>query len=395
MKIALVSPYDYSVPGGVNNHLSHLASEFTRLGHDARILVPSSEQVTDEHVINTSSAIIPVPFAGSIARISLSPRTYRRTKRILQEGRYDVLHLHEPLMPTLPLAILRHHDLVPQAICVGTFHSYRPVSRAYYYGAPIFRRFFKNLDGHIAVSETARQYHARYFPADYCVIPNGVDVELFGRPNLRPIEEFADGPLNILFVGRLEKRKGLAHLIDAFAAVQRDLPDTRLIVVGAYDNLEVLPFLFQARQLGLRDAHFVGRVNDEELARYYRTADVFCAPSIGMESFGMVLLEAMAAGAPIVASDIDGYRDVMDDGSQGVLVKPKDPGEMAAALISLLRDPARRREMGALGREKAQRYAWPVVATRVLEYYFAVRARVMAAFPGRTMRASLRLEKRL
>jgi len=184
-------------------------------------------------------------------------------------------------------------------------------------------------------------------------------------------------------------------LIDAFAAVQRDLPDTRLIVVGAYDNLEVLPFLFQARQLGLRDVHFVGRVNDEELARYYRTADVFCVPSIGMESFGMVLLEAMAAGVPIVASDIDGYRDVMDDGSQGVLVKPKDPGEMAAALISLLRDPARRRGMGALGREKAQRYAWPIVATRVLEYYFAVRARVMAAFPGRTMRASLRLEKRL
>jgi len=391
MKIALVSPYDYSVPGGVNNHLSHLANEFTRLGHDARILVPSSEQVTDERVINASSAIIPVPFAGSIARISLSPRTYRRTKRILQEGSYDVLHLHEPLMPTLPLAVLRHHDLVPQAICVGTFHSYRPVSRTYYYGAPIFRRFFKRLDGHIAVSETARQYHARYFPADYAVIPNGVDVELFGRPDARPVEEFADGRPNILFVGRLEKRKGLKTLLDALPRVRLDVPDARLIVAGAYDDLEMLPFLFHAQTLRLADVHFVGRVSDEELGRYYRTADVFCAPSTGMESFGLVLLEAMAAGAPIVASDIDGYRDVMDDGLQGVCVKPEDPGELAAALVSLLRDPARRREMGARGREKALRYAWPVIAARVLEYYYAVRERVMAASPGRATRASIQM----
>lgn len=394
MKIALVSPYDYSVPGGVNSHISHLAKEFSRLGHEARILVPSSEQVHDDHVINTSSAIITVPFAGSIARISLSPRTYRRTKRILQEGGYDVLHLHEPLTPTLPLAILRHHDLVPQAICVGTFHSYREVSRTYYYGAPIFRRFFKSLDGHIAVSEAARQYHWRYFPADYTVIPNGVDVEHFGCPHLRPIEAFADGRPNILFVGRLEKRKGLAILIDAFAAVQNEIPNARLIVAGAYDDLEKAPFALQARLRGL-DIEFVGRVTNEELARYYHTADVFCAPSTGMESFGIVLLEAMAAGKPIVASNIDGYCDVMDDGLQGVSVKPEDPAELAAALISLLGNPALRREMGAEGRKKAQRYAWPVVAACVLEYYAAVRERVMANSPWRAAYATRRPEKRL
>jgi phosphatidylinositol alpha-mannosyltransferase len=388
MKIALVSPYDYSVPGGVNNHISHLAGELTRLGHDAHILVPSSEQVADERVINASSAIISVPFAGSIARISLSPRTYRRTKRILQEGRYDVLHLHEPLMPTLPLAVLRHHDLVPQAICVGTFHSYRPVSRTYYYGAPIFRRFFKRLDGHIAVSETARQYHARYFPADYSVIPNGVDVEQFGYPSLRPIEEFADGRPNVLFVGRLEKRKGLAHLIEAFAQVQRDIPDARLIVVGAYDEIEKIPFALQAWHLGI-EIHFVGRVMDEELPRYYHTADVFCAPSTGMESFGLVLLEAMAAGVPIVASDIDGYRDVMDEGLQGIFVKPEAPADLAGALVSLLRDPARRHTMGAEGRAKAQRYSWRVVTARVLEYYASVRERVFASEPGRARRAQV------
>jgi len=395
MKIALVSPYDYSVPGGVNKHISHLVIEFTRLGHEACVLVPSSEQVADEHVINASSSIILVPFAGSIARISLSPRTYRRTKRILQEGGYDVLHLHEPLMPMLPLAVLRHHDLVPQAICVGTFHSYREVSRTYYYGAPIFRRFFKRLDGLIAVSHASKEYHMRYFPGEYTVIPNGVDVELFGRADLRPVEEFADGCPNILFVGRLERRKGLPYLIEAFARVKPEMPDARLIVVGAYDGLEKLPFLFQVRHLGLNDVHFIGRVTDRELARYYRTADVYCAPSTGMESFGMVLLEAMASGAPIVASDIEGYREVMEDGVQGVLVKPEQPEELAAAILSLLRDPARRRAMSASGREKAQRYAWPIIATHLLEFYLSVRERVLATSPQRAMRAGIQTLERV
>ena len=394
MKIALVSPYDYSVPGGVNKHINHLMREFTQLGHDVHILVPSSEQVADERVINASSSIIVVPFAGSIARISLSPRTYRRTKRTLQEGRYDVLHLHEPLMPMLPLAVLRHHDLVPQAICVGTFHSYREVSRAYYYGAPIFRRFFKRLDGQIAVSEVSKQYHARYFPAEYAVIPNGVDVELFGCPDLCPVEEFADGRLNILFVGRLEKRKGLPYLIEAFAEVKREVPESRLIVVGAYGDLDKVPFRLQVRHLGLSDVHFVGRVTDEDLARYYRIADVFCAPSTGMESFGLVLLEAMASGVPVVASDIEGYRGVMDDGVQGVLVKPEQAEDLAVALVSLLRDPQRRRAMSANGRKKAQQYAWPLVAARVLDFYTSVRERIFAASPSRARHAAIQRVER-
>jgi phosphatidylinositol alpha-mannosyltransferase len=388
MRIALVSPYDYSVPGGVNNHIGQLAREFNRLGHEARILVPNSEQVTDQNVINASSSVIPVPFAGSIARISLDPRVYRRTKRILQEGHYDVLHLHEPLTPALPLAVLRHHDLVPQAICVGTFHACRAVSRTYYYGKPILRRFFKRLDGHIVVSESALHYHSRYFPADYAVIPNGVDVERF-HPDVRPMEQFVDGRPNILFVGRLEKRKGLTHLLDAFVRVKHEMPEARLIIVGAYDDLEKIPFVLQSHYLGLSDVHFVGRVTDDELARYYGTADVFCAPSTGMESFGIVLLEAMASGVSMVASDIDGYRNVMDDGVQGVSVEPEQPEALAAALVSLLRDPARRRAMGRAGREKALRYAWSVVAARVLEYYACVRERVLKGEPERAQQMKL------
>jgi len=277
---------------------------------------------------------------------------------------------------------------VPQAICVGTFHACRPVSRAYYYGKPIFRRFFKRLDGHIVVSEAALHYHSRYFPADYVVIPNGVDIDRF-NPHVRPVEQFMDGRPNILFVGRLEKRKGLVHLLDAFVGVKRDIPEARLIVVGAYDDLEKIPFVLQTGYLGLNDVHFVGRVTDDELAQYYGTADVFCAPSTGMESFGIVLLEAMASGVPTVASDIDGYRDVMDDGVQGVLVEPERPEALAAALVSLLRDPARRRAMGVAGREKSLRYAWRVVAARVLEYYASVRERVLMGEPERARQMRL------
>ncbi len=380
MHIALVSPYDYGVSGGVNKHIGCLATAFTSMGHTARIIAPCSDKDSNgnHHLITASSHIVRVPFAGSVARISLSPRSYQRVKGILQAGNYDVLHLHEPLMPTLPLAVLRHRDLVPKAVCVGTFHAYREASQAYYYGRSIFTRFFKRLDSMIVVSEAARQYHMRYFQAEYAIIPNGVDVAHFADPAVRPVERFADGRPNILFVGRLEKRKGLPYLLEAFAHVRQAIPDARLLVVGAYDKLEKIPFVLQARQLGLSGVHFIGRVDELDLARYYRTATVFCAPSTGMESFGLILLEAMAAGAPIVCSDIDGYRGVVADGVDGWLVPPEDPAALAEALVALLNDPARRAAMSAAGSLKVHRYDWNVVAGQVLEHYQALRERLRA-----------------
>jgi phosphatidylinositol alpha-mannosyltransferase len=162
--------------------------------------------------------------------------------------------------------------------------------------------------------------------------------------------------------------------------------------VGAYDELEKLPFALQARHLRLNDIHFVGRVSEAELARYYRTADVFCAPSTGMESFGMVLLEAMASGVPIVASDIAGYHEVMDNGAQGILVEPEQPAALASALVTLLRDPQRRRAMSIAGLEKAQGFSWRVVAARVLDYYAAVRERIRAVSPERAARPSAQIK---
>ena len=372
MKIALVSPYDYPYPGGVVNHIFYLDREFQRLGHDVRIIAACSEDVGDvpRQVIKVSGSIAHVPFAGSVARITLSPRVYRRVKKILKQEQFDVIHLHEPMTPTLPLSVLRHVPLSPQSVVVGTFHAYRESNHpGYEYIKPIFERFFDRLDGRIAVSEVVRDFLIPYFPGDYRIIPNGIDVERFGDPALRPIERFDDGKLNILFVGRLDKRKGFKYLLQAFAQVKKAVPEARLMVVGAYDKEDKAPYVLYARQHRLRDVRFIGYVSEDDLPRYYRTCHVFCAPSTGFESFGIILLEAMAAGKPIVASNIAGYRSVLEDGEEGLLVQPEDEQGLAETLIRLLKDSALRGRMGHKGQAKATVYSWQKVAQQVLDYY--------------------------
>ncbi|HID64047.1 MAG TPA: glycosyltransferase family 1 protein [Anaerolineae bacterium] len=371
MKIALVSPYDYPYPGGVTKHISALYDCFRHLGHEVRIIAACSNEGGDvpDHVIKVSGFIAPVPFSGSVARISLAPSIYRRVKRLLRQEQFDVIHVHEPMTPALPLVVLRHCKVVPRAVIVGTFHAYRESSAGYNYGRAILQRFFKRLDGRIAVSEASRDYIAQYFPGDYVIIPNGIDVTRFSDPSLAPIERFGDGKLNILFVGRLEKRKGFRHLLAAFAQVKKAVPDVRLIVAGAYEKADREPFVLYARRHRLRDVRFIGFVPEEDLPRYYRTCDVFCAPSIGFESFGLVLLEAMAAGRPIVASDITGYRNVMRHGEEGLLVPPGNERALATALVSLLRDPALRQRMGEKGQARASAYSWDRVARRILDFY--------------------------
>jgi len=372
MKIAQVSPYDYLYPGGVVKHIFYLDREFRRLGHDVRIIAPCSDEVDEvpQQVIKVSGSIAEIPFAGSVARITLSPLVYRRVKKILEHEQFDVIHLHEPMTPTLPLSVLRHVPLSPQSVVVGTFHAYREDNHpGYEYIKPVLERFFSRLDGRIAVSEAVRDFLLHYFPADYRIIPNGIDVQRFNDPTLRPIEQFDDGKLNILFVGRLDKRKGFKYLLQAFARVKQDFPETRLIVVGAYSKEDKAPFVLYARRHRLRDVRFVGFVSEDDLPRYYRTCHVFCAPSIGFESFGIILLEAMAAGKPIVASNITGYRSVLQDGEEGVLVPPEDTQHLAEALIRLLEDPVLRERMGRKGQEKAARYSWQKVARQILDYY--------------------------
>lgn len=362
MKIALVSPYDWAVSGGVNNHIAHLAEQYLALGHQPHIVAPGVKQPADGICpVTIIGRPIPLRVSGSVARITLSLRTAGRVRDLLAEQRFDVVHVHEPFMPQLPIQFLRYST----AVNVGTWHAARESNFFYVYGRRLIKRWAAKLDGKIAVSQAAVRHVERYFPGYYNVIPNGVDVEHYGR-DVEPLPEFMDGKLNVLFVGRPEKRKGLRYLIRAFVGVQRVLPESRLIVVGAgrFDRYESA-----VRNARLHDVVFRSHVPFAELPRYHHSAHVFCAPNTGFESFGLVLLEAMAAGLPIVASNIDAFAAVVTHGVEGLLVRPEDPQALADAIIELLRDPDRRARMGARGRDRAQFYSWDRVSQQVLSYY--------------------------
>ncbi len=381
MRIALISPYDFPYPGGVTKHIANLAKSFRRRGHQVCIIAASSRDAGEvpHDVVQISSFVVPVRYNGSVARISFSPRLAQRVRTLLRRETFDVLHLHEPTTPTLPWIVLHQAQrLSPKTALIGTFHSYRErrgwkvvPSEPYRYARPIFSRVVNRLDGRITVSQVAHDYINGHFPGSYRVIPNGVDVALFGNPSLEPLPQFSTG-LNILFVGRLEPRKGLCYLIEAYARVKSALPEARLLVVGPYTAKDRAPYERDICQRRLRDVHFIGYVSDTELARYYRSSHVFCAPSTGFESFGMVLLEAMAAKTPIVASDIEGYRAVVNHQAEGLLTPSKDPVALAEALIYVLQRPDLRQTMGTHGQATASRYTWDQVADGVLDYYHDV-----------------------
>jgi len=368
MRIALVSPYDFPYPGGVTQHIHYLDKHFRELGHQVKIIAPCAGEDPEklpDNVVVTTTRVISIPFSGSKARIPYSPMVNWRVRKALHEEDFDIVHAHEPMTLPVPVMALTHS----RSINVGTFHAYRDRHLIYRYGKRVFQPFFDKLDAKIAVSEAAKDTVARYFGGEYVIIPNGIDADRFGSEYVRPLEQHAEGRPTILFVGRLEPRKGFRYLLQAFPYVKQEFPQARLIVVGAYRRKEMAGFLHYSRENHLTGIKFVGRVSDEELPRYYRTCDVFCAPSTGFESFGIVLLEAMAAGKPTVATNIPGYRDLLDDGKEGFLAEPKDERALAEALIRILKDPLMQRSMGESGRAKAQQYSWPQVTLRVLEVY--------------------------
>jgi phosphatidyl-myo-inositol alpha-mannosyltransferase len=365
MKIALVSPYDLSVPGGVNSHILPLAHQFRQAGHETRIIGPASDPASlpDPDGMIVIGRPFPVPASGSIARIALSLRLAGQVKKVLRNEQFDVVHVHEPLMPLLPIQFLRFSD----AVNVGTFHAAREGKhRLYSYTRRLLRRWYRKLDGKIAVSPPAAALVSRYFPGYYNIIPNGVDIEQFSRP-CDPIEQFVDGKRNILFLGRFEKRKGLSYLLRAFRAVKREMPNTRLIIGG--DGRSRPRYERYVREAGLEDVIFTGYIQPQDLARYQRTADIYCSPATGNESAGIVLLEAMAAGRAIVASNIEGYASVVTHGVEGLLVMPKNPEALSHAIVHLLADDAMRQHMGEMGQLRAESFSWQRVSQRVLSYY--------------------------
>lgn len=371
MKIGIVSPYAYPRPGGANEHIRETYEQLKALGHEVRIITaPWGDDPPGADTIQIGRAIA-VPFNGSIGRITLSLRLDWLVTRMLKRERFDVIHHHEPLVPFLSLQILDNAKC-PQ---VATFHAFGGFSLSYWLSRPLSERYLGKLDARIAVSSAAKHFVSTYFPGEYRIIPNGVDVDFYRAA--RPLPEFHDGKVNILFVGRLEPRKGASHLLDAYTMLKPHYPETRLIIIGRGPLLGRLRRSAQQRRLA--DVFFAGRVSEVEKARFYKSADIFCAPSTGRESFGIVLLEAMAAGRAVVASDIHGYKRVVQRNMTGLLVEPKDPDALCNAFARLIEDPALRERLGSAGAERATEFDWPHVTRQLVEVYEEVLARRVPA----------------
>jgi phosphatidyl-myo-inositol alpha-mannosyltransferase len=371
LKVGIVTPYGYPHPGGVNEHVRYTYEAMRRLGHDVWIITSKygRERESEGHIIRLGTGWA-APANGSVGRVTLGLRFKRQARRVLDEHRFDVLHFHEPFVPFLSPTVLDASDTVN----VATFHAFGGFSPSYWIGRHFAGRLAGLLHGRIAVSGAARHFINRYFPGEYRIIPNGVDLDRFATAE--PFEELRDGTLNILFVGRFEDRKGLIHLLKAYHRLRKRKVDARLLVVGAGPKEREYRRYVGLR--GIRDVEFLGRVSDDDKVRYFASADIYCAPNTGQESFGIVLLEAMAAGVPIVASDIHGFKNVIQRNVQGILVEPRNHRALAAALYALARDPELRHEMGEAGRLRAPDYSWDRVTDRIVDFYYETRQRVLA-----------------
>ncbi len=377
-RVLIVVPYDIAHPGGVVSHGLNLARALRRLGWEATVLAPASraDRVPRDLPVVTFGRPLPVPASGSVARIGFVVRGWLGVRRFLRSTPFDVVHVHEPLVPVLPLAVLEYS----QSVNIATFHATcgsrtSSPNLGYRLAGFFIRRWYERLDGRICVSETARNFISRFFPGEYRVIPNGIELERFAAAPRIPRPE-----PTILFVGRLERRKGVPVLLQAFRLVKQKLPTARLEIVGPDGGLRprVEEYIRRHRMDGVE---LTGFLPDDEVVRRYRQAWVFCAPATEGESFGLVLLEAMAAGLPVVASDIPGYREVAGGSRAAVLVPPREPTTLAAALINVIADPDLRADLGRRGQEWAARFDWNRVARQVLEVYRT--ARLGAAQPTR------------
>jgi phosphatidyl-myo-inositol alpha-mannosyltransferase len=367
MKIALVCPYDWAKHGGVKAHVAALVDHLVA-DHDVRVFAPASEvlsRVGADRVVQVVGRPMPVPYNRSVAPVALSPLVVRRTARALWDFEPHVVHIHEPMVPTVSAAAALFG---PKPI-VATFHAWSNKDRTYRLVSPLARKAAARVDVKVAVSPAAQQYAAdalRLPLGQFRILPNGVRVEHYVKAE--PIPELVDPerPL-LLFVGRLESRKGLDVLIRAFLRLRTTMPRVRLCVVGEGPERE------RTQQMvppSIRpDVLFVGAVDEDQKPRYHASADLFIAPNTGGESFGIILLEAMAAGLPIVASDIPGFRTVMKDGRQGRLVAPKNAFALADAIGTVLSNPKLAAAMAEEGRRTVGEYDWPVLGRRIESIY--------------------------
>ena len=365
MRIGMVCPYSFDVPGGVQSHVLQLAEVMRARGHEVSVLAPSSSQVPLPDYVVSGGRAVPIPYNGSVARLRFGPATHRKVKRWLADGQFDVLHLHEPNAPSLSMLALA----VAEGPIVATFHTSTTKSLTLSVFQGILRPFHEKIVGRIAVSDLARRWQMEALGSDAVEIPNGVDVSSFA--NAPVLEGYPRPGKTVLFLGRFdERRKGMDVLLRALPALVEKFPGVQVLIVGRGDEDEL------CEEAGPLAGHlrFLGQVDDDEKASAMRSADVYCAPNTGGESFGIVLVEAMAAGTPVVASDLDAFRRVLRDGEAGRLVAVDDGDALAAGLIDVLGDDALRARYVEAAKTAVRRYDWSVVAQQIVRVYETVAA---------------------
>lgn len=364
MKIVIVTQSYYPRPGGVTEHVHHTATELRRRGHRVTVLTSNfgGEESSFEDVIRVGRNIL-VPVNSAWGNMTTGVNLSLQLRRIFDSIRPDVIHTHCPLMPTLPLLALKNAP--ESARVIGTFHMAARSNLGYAVLQPVLEHFAKRIDTRIAVSQTAVDLANAYFPGDYTIVPNGVDCSRF-RPDLEPIPEFIDDAFNVVFVGRLDRRKGLKYLYRAMNIACKKTPRRlRLIIVG--DNSlrrHLLPRLSSRIELV-----FTGVVHKDTVPRYYVTGDIFCSPATERESFGIVLLEAMASGTPLVGTSIPGYLTLLKHRENALVVPPRNPVALASSIVELVKDESLRWRLRQNGLEFAWNYRWDRVVDTLEHIY--------------------------
>lgn len=340
MKIGMVSPYSWDFPGGVNRHVEQLSNHLRGRGHEVTVIAPGG--CSGEGFFSTGGSMR-VSANQSVANIAFGPGTAARIRKLLRDTTFDILHLHEPLIPSASMLAL----MFSRCANLATFHAAREGGASgYRLARPLLKTLAGRIDIRAVVSPAARDLVSRYFPGDYRILPNGVDTGLFSPdgPVLYGLEE---GAFNLVFVGRAEPRKGLEVLLRALPLVREEHSEVRLLVVGV-----------EKISAAGEGVEWLGRLPDGLIPAAYRSARIMISPALGMESFGIVLIEAMACGVPVVASDIPGYRAVVEDGMQGALFPPGDHLALARVLLRLVEDGAERARLAAAAPERAEMFSW-------------------------------------
>ena len=364
MKIGIVCPYTWAVPGGVQQHIRDLAEALIELGHSVSVISPADDDMPLPDYVVPAGRAVPVPYNGSVARLAFGPLSANRVRRWVKEGNFDVLHVHEPAAPSLSLLAC----WVASGPIVATMHTANARSRVMHAAYPALQSALEKINGRIAVSEAARTTLVEHLGGDAVLIPNGVATRRYRTAEPLPGWPGAGGAIG--FLGRMdESRKGLAVLLRAFETLGAERDGLRLLIAGpgdAEDVLERVPAPLRGRVV------LLGQVSEQDKVRMLHSVDVFCAPNTGGESFGIVLAEAMAASAPIVASDLDAFRRVLQGGRAGELFATGDAADLVRAARLLLDDPGRRARLSAAATSAVSAYDWSMVARDVVSVYETV-----------------------